>query len=293
MTRLSAWLIDHLSWLLRNDERDAVQGDLAEMRLTGGRAVRDVLGLVIRREVALWIDWRPWLALLGLALPLGFVLSFVAHSVATDSAMYIWMYSDWWTPSFLTIPGARIELASNVGRHLILCLTLGAWAWTSGFALSSLSGRAVWVNGSVFCLVLFVEVLSLRTFGPRSSVFSLTFFRDVLPISFCTLLLVVPALWGMEAGRRRASLPFAHTLLFGVAVAGMTIVAADRIHGALIGVIVNRIAVGPYTMEQGRLMQSWLTWWPLHLVPLIVLWPAAYMTAIACWHRRQQGTPAA
>jgi hypothetical protein len=66
MTRVWWWLADMVSRLLEPDECDAVRGDLAESGATGGEALRDLLGLVVRRQAALWMDWRPWLALVGL-----------------------------------------------------------------------------------------------------------------------------------------------------------------------------------------------------------------------------------
>ena len=283
MTRIWWRLVDAASQRLESDERDAVRGDFAESGETAARALRGVLGLVVRRQAELWRDWRPWLALAGLALPLGLVLSLFIRNVAASSAIYIWMYSNWWTTSFLTIPGARIELAGNIGRHMLSYLTLGSWAWTCGFVLSSLSRRTVWVNGSLFCLVLFGAILAAGQIHPGqdSVVWSLTFFRVVFPILLRTLLLVVPALWGMQIGFRRATLPVVHTVLLSAAIAGMTMQAADSIRGAVIAEVVNRIAVGPYTIEQGRLMLTWDTWlrgtWPLRVLPLVVMWPAGYV----------------
>jgi hypothetical protein len=49
MTRICWSLVEILSRMLEPDERDAVRGDLAESRETGGQALRDVLGLVARR----------------------------------------------------------------------------------------------------------------------------------------------------------------------------------------------------------------------------------------------------
>ena len=204
-------LVELVARMLEPDERDAVCGDLAEARATGARQLREITGLVIRRHAALWFNWRPWLALLGLAIPLSLVLSVFIRGVTEGSALYLWMYSAWWTPSFLTIPGARIDLASNVGLHLLSFVTLMAWAWTCGFVLSSLSRRTLWVNGSAFCLVLFAEFVVIPQYHHgNSAVFSLAFFRVVFPALLRTLLVVVPALWGMQAGFRRATLPLWH-----------------------------------------------------------------------------------
>ena len=78
MRRISWWSVDLFSRLLEADERDAVRGDLTESGASGGRALRDVLGLVVRRQAALWVDWRPWLALLGVVVTLGLLLSHVS-----------------------------------------------------------------------------------------------------------------------------------------------------------------------------------------------------------------------
>ncbi len=68
--------------MLEPDEREAVRGDFAESGETSGQALRNVLGLVLRRQAALWKDWRPWLALVGLVAPLGVLLSLVARREA-------------------------------------------------------------------------------------------------------------------------------------------------------------------------------------------------------------------
>jgi hypothetical protein len=53
MTRTCWWLVDIASRMLEPDERDAVRGDLAESGVTGGYALRDLLGLLARRQAML------------------------------------------------------------------------------------------------------------------------------------------------------------------------------------------------------------------------------------------------
>jgi hypothetical protein len=291
---VSSRLLDLVARMLEPDERDAVCGDLAESCATDARQLREITGLVVRRHAALWLNWRPWLALLGLAVPLSLVLSFFIRGVTESSAIYLWLFSTWWTPSFLTIPGARVELAANVGLHLLAFVTLMAWAWTCGFVLSSLSRRTLWVNGSIFCLVLFAEFLIVPQYRHgNGAIFSLAFFRVVFPLLLRTLLVAVPAVWGMQVGFRRATLPLWQAIVWGIAIAALTIRAADSLQGSVMAEIVNTVVVGPYTMEQGRTMLAWQTWlehtWPLPLLPLIVVWPAAYMVATAGWHRFHSG----
>jgi hypothetical protein len=59
MTQACWKLVGMLSRMLDSDERLAVRGDLEESVETGLQAVWDVLGLVVRRQAALWKDWRP------------------------------------------------------------------------------------------------------------------------------------------------------------------------------------------------------------------------------------------
>jgi hypothetical protein len=70
---ITSGLFDLVSHLLKRDERDAVQGDLLESGESPWQSLLAVLGLVIRREAALWTNWRPWLAAFGLALPGSFL----------------------------------------------------------------------------------------------------------------------------------------------------------------------------------------------------------------------------
>ena len=56
-------------------ERDAVRGDLAECDDTGMRALAGISGLVLRRQLELWKDWRSWVALIGVGGLTGLLLS--------------------------------------------------------------------------------------------------------------------------------------------------------------------------------------------------------------------------
>jgi hypothetical protein len=285
------WLVDAVSLMLESDERDAVRGDFAESNETAAHALRGILGLVVRRQAELWMEWRPWLALSGVAVPIGLILSFFIRGVTESSAIYTWMYTNWWTWSFLVIPGARIELAANVAWHVLTYVTLASWAWTCGFVLSALSRRTAWLNGSIFCLVGFGEFLAIPQYhvGGNSMVFSLTFYRVVFPVTLRTLLVVLPALLGMQTGRRRTTLPLFQTVLWAVAIIILTMRAAASLQGSVLAEIVNELVTGPYTPQQGYVLVSWDAWlrgmWPLHLLPFVVMWPVAYMVATASRRR--------
>ena len=52
MTRVCWRLVDLLSLILHPDEREVIHGDFAEFGAAGSQALRDVLGLVVRRQAA-------------------------------------------------------------------------------------------------------------------------------------------------------------------------------------------------------------------------------------------------
>jgi len=54
MTRICWWLADKFSRLLEPAEREAVRGDFAELGDSSARVLREVLGLVIRRQAWSW-----------------------------------------------------------------------------------------------------------------------------------------------------------------------------------------------------------------------------------------------
>jgi hypothetical protein len=151
-------LFDLVSHLLERDERDAVQGDLLESGESPWQSLLAVLGLVIRREAALWANWRPWLAAFGLALPSSFLLMGFSLSVSRASQEL----------GDVTIHHAT-GLSVGPALALFLCnvLLLMAWSWTGGFVVGSVSRRTVWVSAALsfapclFCLERFrVENLS-------------------------------------------------------------------------------------------------------------------------------------
>jgi hypothetical protein len=47
-------LVNRASRVLEPDERNAVLGDFAEFGATGGKALRDLFGLILRRQAGLY-----------------------------------------------------------------------------------------------------------------------------------------------------------------------------------------------------------------------------------------------
>jgi hypothetical protein len=232
------WLADASSKMLDSNEREAVRGDLAESLETGGQALRHVLGLVIRRQLALWTGWQPWVSLLGLVVPLGTLLSLVSRSMADGSAVYVWLYANNWDSSFVHNAAFLNNLSSSLTAMFLSYLELACLAWNSGFLLASLSRRTSWFSGAVFCLVLlFVQLLGAPQFLRHSFVllrtrdmpghavvFALGFYRVLFPLILYAALVLVPSVWGMRHGLRLGTLP--RGVRMGLLICGLVAIAA-------------------------------------------------------------------
>ena len=236
--------------------------NLAESGQTGGQALRDVLGLVARRQAALWKDWRPWVALIGLA-PAGALLSLISRRVADGSAIPIWMYLDNWTWAYVTNTGARSDLLHYGADIITQYLVLACWSWASGLLLGSLARRSVWVNGTFFCLVLLVrELLGAPPFhsAGNAAVFSLTFYNVIFPLIVLIVLVLFPAIWGMHQGRRLARVSLLlQTIIWAAAIVTLTALALDR----------NRAGFR----------------WQIRTLPVAVVGPFGYTAVMASWRR--------
>lgn len=194
-------LVDVLSQLLERDEREAVRGDLVEAGEGAWPALCDVLGLVIRRQAALWKNWRPWLAAFGLALPSTLLLMGFSVSISQSYQRFI-------NPKILSVTGLTV----GPGFWLLIChvLLLIGWSWAGGFTVGSLSRRTVWVTAvlsslpCLFCLERF-HIGSLSR--------------------FCLLLFLLPAIWGVRQGLRMTRIKLSSAIVLAVTVTALTIPA--------------------------------------------------------------------
>lgn len=188
-------LVDDASDMLDPAECEAVRGDLAESGESAGKALCDVLGLVIRRQTGHLQNWRPLLALSCLTLPLGILLSLASRRTADGSAIYVWFYvsnSDW---TILRNPGYWRGLAEYAPGVFLSYLALVSWSWTAGFLVRSSSRRTIWLSGGVFFSVLLcvgllgvphflghiLVVQRARDFQGNAAVFSEGFYRKEFP----------------------------------------------------------------------------------------------------------------
>ena len=165
----------------------------------------------------------------------------------------------------------RLDLARYIATFLLQYLTLVCWSWTSGFALGSLARRTVRVTGTLFCLVLFGELLAVPQHHNEvnAAVFQLPFYDRVLPLILRTVLVLLPSILGMRHGLRLARPPLLKTVLWAVVIVIMTAMASRTL--AMSGVY------GWWRLGA----DSWQVW----LLPLAVLWPVGYMIATASWQR--------
>jgi hypothetical protein len=161
--------------LLAPLEREIVLGDLAESDRPMWLGLGDVFSLAARRQLALWKDWRPWAASIGLALPASLFL--MGWSVAASGTV----------GNLLGEPGQlRAVCLSLYPLFLVTC-----WAWMAGFVAASVSRGTLWASTLACC-------------GPCLHCVSLWPGHG---LSFLRLLVfLLPGLYGVWRGRRQHSL---------------------------------------------------------------------------------------
>jgi hypothetical protein len=193
-------LTDLVSRALEPEEREVVLGDLMETGETSCRALREVLGLVVHRQAALWKRPGPWAVLVGLVLPLGLLCCLISRRSADGSAIYLWLYGNNWTPAYWSNPGLRHELVGHAGDILVGYLRLFGWSLSCGILLGLVARRSLPFHGVLFALlVLFGEaplLRSARDFSSNAAVFEGAFYRVVFPLVVRAALVLGPSLWG-------------------------------------------------------------------------------------------------
>jgi hypothetical protein len=288
---LGWWLADQASRLLDQDERQAVRGDFTELGMTSAAALREVLGLVVRRQIGMWANWGPWLALVGLVVPLGFLLNVISRHWAASSAVYAWLYVNNWTWGYLESPGARLDLLNISVAFVRECITLTCWAWTVGFALGSLSRRASWINGGLFGVVLLGGTIAgtAAPVGGNAVVLANVFYRVLFLFGLRVVLVLLPALAGMLTALRLVRPPLSRAIGWFVAVTILTWWAAPSIEFAAIWSMWSLSGADP--LPGG--ISAWRGSLAVRLLPAAMLWPAGYLITTASWPRRRTTTVAA
>ncbi len=233
MTSLGWPLVDAASRLLEREEREAVLGDLFETGEGVWKSLLDVLGLVFRRQVALWQSWRPWLAGFGLALPASFLLMGVSLSVAQRYQLCAWLVRNYqfFDPKLVRETG--LTVGPEIGFFFCQFLLLLGLAWTAGFVVGRLSRRTLW-SSALLCL--------------SPCLFCLARFRIPVTSRMSLLLFLLPAIWGVWCGLRVVRIKLG--LAVGLAVA-MTVLMI-RVWG-----------VAHTWSTSGWWLANWLLIWPV------------------------------
>ena len=266
-------LVDILSGMLDADERQAVRGDVAESGESIVRATGDVLGLIVRRQIGLWTEWQPWLALLGVACLAGLPLSRIAFRFNVDLGQQLMAYNTYGVHF-----GTLLTPQQDMAWLLCLAIALFLWSWTCGFVLGSLSGRAVWLTWSLFYLMVLDSALVRLILSGN------VILRDpqpvrllmaaILPLNPATFLFSLSALWGAFMGVRRRVLPWRAAYVLASAITTFTI-------------LVTWMGGWYETVHEVWSSGAWHgVSWTTRLLPFVVVsWPVAYLLAAA---NRQQ-----
>jgi hypothetical protein len=206
MSSASWSLVEFASQFLGQDEREAVLGDLTEMRESAWRGLLGVVGLVVRRQALGWRSWRPWLAGFVVAMPSSYLLVAIAGSVSATFQRLVLHRSLPWAPT------------GHEGFLLLLChlFLLIAWSWAVGFVVGSLSRGTVWISVAV-CAGMVSSCVHHLVDGVISKSFLILFF--------------VPAIWGLWQGVRISRITLRAAGLLAMTVTVLMISAWGR--GAL------------------------------------------------------------
>jgi hypothetical protein len=280
----SWWWVDALCGMLDPAEHEVVRGDLTESGESTRQAFRQVLGLVFRRQAAVWANWQPWLCLVGLIIPLSMVLSIVCRRTTDPTAVYLWMYANNWDWQLLTLRGFWYQLSDTSVEVGITYLTLICWSWSAGFLLGAASRRAFRANSVLLGFMLafgavvgaplylthferYLHLLLPPIGALPDPVFSLAFYRVFFPLLVQAVLVLLPSLFGMRAGARRAGVrPVVRVLLYTAAIT----------------TVVAMVMQSPDLWMFLRIHQrggTWLGNWQGEALRSIVYWPLLYLLA--------------
>jgi hypothetical protein len=275
MKTLGWRLAELASLMLESDERAAVCGDLLESGESGPRALYGVMGLVLRRQAALLANWSSLLAFTVFVVPFSLLLGLISRILADDSAVYLWLYFNNWTWSFLENSGARELLTRSLAEMFLQYLTLACWAYTAGYLLNLIARRASHLNAAFFCSLLllgkfvslpgFMRVMhSARFFQVNAAVYAVPFYDVIFPLIVQLVLVAVPAIWGMRHAGSASSLSPRVRGLLAMAASVTVIFMALQIWEWV------SVASSMHTDAPSRILQV------LHF---IIYWPVLYVIA--------------
>jgi hypothetical protein len=209
-------VVDRVLCLLDEEERQTVRGDLAESGENVALALRDVLGLVFRRQCLFWSGWRPWFALMLLVLPMGILIPIASRNTADYSAIFLWLIVNNANPTLLHSAGYWYTALQALPVFLPQTLVLACWAWAGGLLIGNIARRAVWLLAVVLSVVLLFAVQhalagrlafnAALDVGGNAAAFKGGFYRVEFPLLVICLFVFFPLVLGMRRGLRAGNL---------------------------------------------------------------------------------------
>ena len=224
-------MIEWVAQCLERDEREAVLGDLAEGKQVGLRGLRDVLGLVARRQAARW-QWRT--GLVGAVLSFGGSLLLMGISVSL-SLSGVELLRSGVVPQGVTSP--THVLSELVSQSVLL---LGC-AWSCGYFVAHFSRRMLWASGFLCCV-------------PCCFCFTRFCIEPLSP--WCLFLFLVPAFAGARRVLRGGSLRSGPALLLALVVTAALLLCwvNEGSHWNWVARVFDPLLVGPtwYLLSEAR-----------------------------------------
>ena len=168
-----------------------------------------------RRELTFWSNWGSLLAVLSFVCTTGVVLS--------EKILGLSSYMS----SYQLGMGLREHDGSDLVFVVALVLALCLWSWLAGFAVGSLSGRAVWLTGALLYFAVnnsFLLLIGSVRYGSLHAPPLPQFLLDMLfpRVEETFLVFALPALWGILHGYKRGTFVFRHALMLVVIVTTLT-----------------------------------------------------------------------
>jgi hypothetical protein len=279
--------VHYFSAALQQEEREAVLGDLAESGENGGKALRDVLGLVVRRQAMIWKDWRLWLVVTMVVVPVSLLLSIVSQNTSGETAVYTWMYANNWDWA-LTKSAGFWYVFGEVARMVATdCLLLACWSWSAGFLFGCLPTRLLRVTRTTFLLLLGLSQLAsapqhimhlwIYLYGmaplpsnvdPNAPVTAIALYNVIFPYIVLGLLVALPAFWGLRQSKQTTKLSPKLRLVFIVA--------------AIIAISTTLPQIPGFGLLLGASGRQWL-WENTHamrMLSFLAYWPTLYLVAM-------------
>ncbi len=250
-TNVGPWF-HRLAAFLEDDERQSVLGDIAE-RGADVRALLDLLGLVILRQLQAWLSWQPWVMAASLALPAIFT-AFFTHPVASIVYSHrLFSYE----PGYWAM-GGWVAFSDSSTFLIQPWKLLGAVsiAWAIGFTLGRLGGHR---SPTVLPLLLGLSWWQAYK-SARVPISPMPLDGVSLTVAAMALLITIPLIHGFHRGLQRHPL----SIKGGVALCALMFFGGGY-------ELYFMIPGGAYRLS---------------LLGLFCLWPVAYVAYLAFAKRK-------